>query len=103
MLYLEIMEIGIYIICLWCSFTATSTFQIESQPPKWTNQISNENLTDIPKFVIQLQDSLFYPVRRVLQIMFRGQYQIDKYRMLQVCIKHIFVLNFPNMTYLILL
>lgn len=78
------MEIGIYIICLWCSFTVTSAFRTESLAPKWTNQISNENLTDIPKFVIQLQDSLFYPTRRVLQIMFRGQYQINKYRMLQV-------------------
>lgn len=74
------------VIFLWC-LLLTSTSQANFIMPKWTREISDEKLMNVPKSVIQLQDSLLYPIRAFLQNMFSSQYQIDKSRMLQVQIK----------------
>lgn len=86
---------------LWCC-TVTLTWRPNFQSPKWVNQISNDNLTDIPKSVIQLQERILYPTRLFFQNMFSSQYQIDKSRMLQVWIKVNFIRNTrkPSMVYL---
>jgi len=82
----SLLRLGIISIFLRC-LTVTSTYPTNFVVPKWTYQLSNENLTDTPKFVIQLQDSLLYPTRALLQKMFSSQYHIDKSRMLQVRLK----------------
>lgn len=91
------MEIGAYVICMWCSFIVTSTFRTDILTPKWTQQFSNENLTDVPKYVIQLQDRILYPTRRFLQSIFSGRYQRDKSRMLQVRVQRTFPFETPQM------
>jgi len=74
-------------VCLLMCCTVTLTWKPIFQSPKWMHQISNDNLTGIPKAVIQLQDRILYPTRLFLQNMFSSQHQIDKSRMLHVRIK----------------
>ncbi|XP_025192066.1 phospholipase B1, membrane-associated-like [Melanaphis sacchari] len=74
--------IAISLCFLWCC-TVTLTWKINIQSPKWVHQISNENLTGIPKSVIQLQDKILFPTRLFLQNIFSSQYQIEKSRMLK--------------------
>ncbi|KAL4118890.1 hypothetical protein QTP88_011772 [Uroleucon formosanum] len=74
--------IAISVCFLWCC-TVTLTWRPNFQSPKWVHQISNDNLTDIPKSVIQLQERILYPTRLFFQNMFSSQHQIDKSRMLQ--------------------
>jgi len=85
--YFLLLEIIAISVCfLWC-FTVTLTWKPNFQSPKWVQQISDENLTGIPKSVIQLQDKYLYPARAFLQNIFSSQHQRDNARMLQVQIK----------------
>lgn len=74
--------IAIIVCILWCC-TVTLALRLNIQSPKWINQISNDNLTGIPKSVLKLQDRFLYPTRVFLQNMFGSQHQIDKSRMLK--------------------
>lgn len=78
-------------VCIFsCCLATTSAFRPDVLSPKWTRQLSDENSTDIPKRVIQLQNRLLYPTRSFFHNMFSAQYQIDKSRILQVWIKRHF-------------
>ncbi|VVC30184.1 Hypothetical protein CINCED_3A016076 [Cinara cedri] len=70
------------VIILWC-FTMSSTWQSNFRIPKWMLHIPDENLTDVPKTLVQLDKPIYYPIRLFMQTMFSSQRQLDKYRMLQ--------------------
>ncbi|KAE9542790.1 hypothetical protein AGLY_002701 [Aphis glycines] len=55
--------IAIIVCVLWCC-TVTLALRLNIQSPKWVHQISNDNLTGIPKSVLKLQDRFLYPTRR---------------------------------------
>lgn len=48
--------------------------------PKWMFHLPDENVTDIPKSLIQLERTLLYPARNFLQNMFksRNQFKVSK-------------------------
>ncbi|CAI6350811.1 unnamed protein product [Macrosiphum euphorbiae] len=70
-------------VCFLLCCTVTLSWKPNFQSPKWVHQISNDNLTGIPKSVIQLQDRILYPTRLFFQNMFSSRYQIDTARILQ--------------------
>lgn len=71
-------------VILWCT-AVSSTWQTNFLLPKWMLRIpTEENLSDIPKPVIRLEQSLLYPARLFFQNMFSSQHQLDKSRTLQV-------------------
>lgn len=78
--------IAVFASLLWCLFMAltTSTGRVDFVVPKWLQQMPDENLTGIPKTVIKLEKTLYYPARNFFQKAFSSQYQIDKSRILQV-------------------
>uniref|UniRef100_A0A2S2QCE3 Phospholipase B1, membrane-associated n=1 Tax=Sipha flava TaxID=143950 RepID=A0A2S2QCE3_9HEMI len=77
----EIISVGVC-ITLMC-LTATSTWQTSFLIPKWLQQLPDENLTGVPKSMMQLESRMLYPTRRFLQNMFSSQSLVNKSWMLQ--------------------
>lgn len=75
---------------LWC-ITATWTRGINflvPVAPKWTQTFSDENLTNVPKPLIELHDRRYYSMMNFIQNMFSSQYHKDKFRKSQVITLH---------------
>lgn len=70
-------------ILLWYTNVA-STRGINFLLPKWTQTMSDENMTGIPEYIIKLQNSTFYPTRDFLQNMFSTQFNRYKAEKFQV-------------------
>lgn len=81
----------IYVCIFFGYMTVSSTWQMDILIPKWARTVSDENLTNIPKHIIQLQNNVYYPMRLFLQNMFSSQYQIEKTRKLQVQLTIVFL------------
>lgn len=74
----------VYVYIFFGYMTVSSPWQIDFLIPKWARTISDDNLTNIPKHIIQLQNNVYYPMRLFLQNMFSSQHQMEKTRKLQV-------------------